>query len=207
MLPVSLLDIRPALSKLDDRRPAVRGIANAPNLTLRLQPVHECGDAARRHLERLGEIAHPLRAVAVEGIEQAKPGQTRRIGLDQRTRPALERKREVAHHAGELEIDRDVGCRTRAPGGGSNFPADRRHRTSCALTLSVLILCAHSIVAIAGRRFGGISMRAFAINEFGAQGSVRELPDPEPGDGQVRVRVEAAAVNPADVWMASGAYK
>ena len=50
-------------------------------------------------------------------------------------------------------------------------------------------------------------MRAFAIDEFGAQGSVRELPDPEPGDGQVRVRVEAAAVNPADVWMASGAYK
>src|SRR5207249_9331197 len=72
----------------------VTGVQTCALPILRLQPVHECGDAARRHLERLGEIAHPLRAVAVEGIEQAKPGQTRRIGLDQRTRPALERKRE-----------------------------------------------------------------------------------------------------------------
>jgi NADPH2:quinone reductase len=50
-------------------------------------------------------------------------------------------------------------------------------------------------------------MRAFAIDEFGAQGSVRDLPDPTPGEGQVRVRVEAASVNPADAWMANGAYK
>jgi NADPH:quinone reductase-like Zn-dependent oxidoreductase len=50
-------------------------------------------------------------------------------------------------------------------------------------------------------------MRAYAIDEFGAEGSVHELPDPIPGDGQVRVRVGAASVNPADLGMLSGAYK
>jgi len=50
-------------------------------------------------------------------------------------------------------------------------------------------------------------MKAFAIDELGGQGSVRELPQPEPGDGQVRVRVEAASVNPADNFMLGGAYK
>ncbi|MDP9271218.1 MAG: NADP-dependent oxidoreductase [Chloroflexota bacterium] len=52
-----------------------------------------------------------------------------------------------------------------------------------------------------------VFLRAFAIDEFGADGSVHELPDPTPGEGQVRVRVEAASVNPADIGMLSGAYK
>jgi NADPH:quinone reductase len=50
-------------------------------------------------------------------------------------------------------------------------------------------------------------MRAFAIDEFGAAGSIRQVPDPIAGDGQVRVRVEAAAVNPADIAMSAGMYK
>ena len=50
-------------------------------------------------------------------------------------------------------------------------------------------------------------MRAFAIDEFGAAGSVRELPEPVPAEGQVRVRVEAAAVNQADNAMLGGAFK
>ena len=50
-------------------------------------------------------------------------------------------------------------------------------------------------------------MRAFAIDQFGATGSVHELPEPVPAEGQVRVRVEAASVNPADVTMNAGAYK
>jgi NADPH:quinone reductase-like Zn-dependent oxidoreductase len=50
-------------------------------------------------------------------------------------------------------------------------------------------------------------MRAFAIDEFGAPGSIRELPEPTPGDGQVRVRVEAASINPADVSMIGGMFK
>jgi NADPH2:quinone reductase len=52
-----------------------------------------------------------------------------------------------------------------------------------------------------------VIMRAYAIDAFGAEGSIHELPDPIPGDGQVRVRVEAASVNPADLGMLSGAYK
>ena len=50
-------------------------------------------------------------------------------------------------------------------------------------------------------------MRAFAIDEFGATGSIHELPEPVPAEGQVRVHVEAASINPADVGMLGGAYK
>lgn len=50
-------------------------------------------------------------------------------------------------------------------------------------------------------------MRAFAIDQFGVPGSVHELPVPVPAEGQVRVRVEAASINPADVIMLAGAYK
>jgi NADPH2:quinone reductase len=50
-------------------------------------------------------------------------------------------------------------------------------------------------------------MRAFAVDEFGGQGSVQEVSEPAVGEGQVRVRVEAASVNPADNFMLSGAYK
>lgn len=50
-------------------------------------------------------------------------------------------------------------------------------------------------------------MRAYAIDEFGGPGSIHELPDPTPAEGQVRVRVEAASINPADVAMMKGYYK
>jgi NADPH:quinone reductase-like Zn-dependent oxidoreductase len=50
-------------------------------------------------------------------------------------------------------------------------------------------------------------MRAYAIDEFGAPGSIHDVPEPTPGEGQVRVRVEAASVNPADLGMLGGAYK
>ena len=50
-------------------------------------------------------------------------------------------------------------------------------------------------------------MKAFALDSFGAPGSVHEVPDPEPGEGQVRIRVAAAGLNPFDGWVIGGALK
>lgn len=50
-------------------------------------------------------------------------------------------------------------------------------------------------------------MRAFVKESFEDPGAVRELPDPEPAAGEVRVRVRAASVNPADAGAAAGYYK
>jgi NADPH:quinone reductase-like Zn-dependent oxidoreductase len=50
-------------------------------------------------------------------------------------------------------------------------------------------------------------MRAFALDSFGAPGSMRELPTPEPAEGQVVVRVRAAGVNPFDAVVAQGYIK
>jgi NADPH:quinone reductase-like Zn-dependent oxidoreductase len=47
-------------------------------------------------------------------------------------------------------------------------------------------------------------MQAFALDEVGKPGSLRELPTPQPQDGQVLVRVHAAGVNPFDVWVTQG---
>jgi NADPH:quinone reductase-like Zn-dependent oxidoreductase len=50
-------------------------------------------------------------------------------------------------------------------------------------------------------------MLAFAIDNFGQSGSVRELPTPEPARGEVRVRVSVAGVNPVDGAVAEGYLK
>jgi NADPH2:quinone reductase len=47
-------------------------------------------------------------------------------------------------------------------------------------------------------------MRAFIVPEFGADGTVGERPLPEPGEGEVRVRVDAAGVNAVDVPVVAG---
>jgi NADPH:quinone reductase-like Zn-dependent oxidoreductase len=49
-------------------------------------------------------------------------------------------------------------------------------------------------------------MRAVGVTEFGPPEVLRlvELPDPEPGGGEVRIRVHAAAVNPTDTVLRSG---
>jgi NADPH:quinone reductase len=41
-------------------------------------------------------------------------------------------------------------------------------------------------------------MKAFAVDALEHAGSVRDLPVPEPGEGQVRIRVVAAGLNPFD---------
>jgi NADPH:quinone reductase-like Zn-dependent oxidoreductase len=47
-------------------------------------------------------------------------------------------------------------------------------------------------------------MKAFAIDEFGGQGSVRDLPVPEPVKGQLRLRVATAGLNPFDAAVVQG---
>lgn len=50
-------------------------------------------------------------------------------------------------------------------------------------------------------------MRAFAVDQFGAAGSIHETPIPELGDGEVRVRVHAAGVNAMDPIFTDGGIK
>src|SRR5262249_48906536 len=53
----------------------------------------------------------------------------------------------------------------------------------------------------------GAGMKAYAIDEFGQPGTVRDVPDPEPEEGQVRVRVTAAGINPFDAAVVNGFAK
>lgn len=51
-------------------------------------------------------------------------------------------------------------------------------------------------------------MKAIQANEFGDAGVLKlvELDTPEPGPGQVRVRIAAAGVNPVEVYIRNGGY-
>jgi NADPH:quinone reductase len=48
-------------------------------------------------------------------------------------------------------------------------------------------------------------VRAISIQHFGDTPRLTELPVPEPGSGQIQVAIEAAATNPLDLAIASGA--
>src|SRR5947209_6232606 len=50
-------------------------------------------------------------------------------------------------------------------------------------------------------------MRAFALDDFGERGSIHDLPDPEPAENEVRVRVTAASINPFDNAVLQGYLK
>jgi NADPH2:quinone reductase len=50
-------------------------------------------------------------------------------------------------------------------------------------------------------------MEAFAIDELGQPGSVRDLPVPDPGPGEVRIQVAAAGLNPFDISVIQGHLK
>src|SRR5258708_32190744 len=51
-------------------------------------------------------------------------------------------------------------------------------------------------------------MKAIRVHEFGGPEVLKleEVDDPQPGPGQVVVRVKAAGVNPYDTYMRAGAY-
>ena len=51
-------------------------------------------------------------------------------------------------------------------------------------------------------------MRAIRVSEFGGPELLRleEVPDPQPGPGQVVVRIKAAGVNPVDTYIRAGIY-
>src|ERR1700727_2665754 len=50
-------------------------------------------------------------------------------------------------------------------------------------------------------------MKAIGVTEFGQPGALQEvdLPEPQAGPGELRIRVRAAAVNPTDTGLRSGA--
>jgi len=50
-------------------------------------------------------------------------------------------------------------------------------------------------------------MRAVTVNDYGATPAVGEIPTPEPGPGQVLIKLRAAGMNPMDGSLASGAFK
>ena len=51
-------------------------------------------------------------------------------------------------------------------------------------------------------------MRGFALSAFDTQSALRaDLSEPEPGTGDIVVRVRASSVNPVDVFIAAGALK
>jgi NADPH2:quinone reductase len=50
-------------------------------------------------------------------------------------------------------------------------------------------------------------MKAFALDDFGQPGSLRDLPTPEPAEGEVRVRVATAGLNPFDNAVIQGYLK
>src|SRR5436190_2323269 len=50
-------------------------------------------------------------------------------------------------------------------------------------------------------------MKGFALEAFGQQGAVTDLPEPSPGEGQIRIRVAAAGLNPFDNAVMQGYMK
>jgi NADPH:quinone reductase-like Zn-dependent oxidoreductase len=52
-----------------------------------------------------------------------------------------------------------------------------------------------------------LNVRAFALDAFGQPGSIHDMPEPEPAEGQIRVQVAAASLNPFDNVVLQGYLK
>jgi NADPH:quinone reductase len=50
-------------------------------------------------------------------------------------------------------------------------------------------------------------MRAVTVSDYGKEATVSDLPKPQPGPGQVLIKVQAAGMNPMDRKIALGAWK
>ena len=50
-------------------------------------------------------------------------------------------------------------------------------------------------------------LRAITVTEYGATPALEEIPTPEPGQGQVLIKIRAAGMNPMDRTLASGDWK
>ena len=50
-------------------------------------------------------------------------------------------------------------------------------------------------------------MLAITVNEYGAAPALTEMPDPQPGSGQLLIKTEAAGMNPMDRTIANGGWK
>ena len=50
-------------------------------------------------------------------------------------------------------------------------------------------------------------MRAVVVNEYGGTPAVAEVPTPQPGPGQVLIKLRAAGMNPMDRTLASGDWR
>jgi NADPH:quinone reductase-like Zn-dependent oxidoreductase len=49
-------------------------------------------------------------------------------------------------------------------------------------------------------------MRAVTVSDYGAPPELAEVPAPEPGPGQVLIKLRAAGMNPVDRKLASGEW-
>src|SRR6266513_4223742 len=52
-----------------------------------------------------------------------------------------------------------------------------------------------------------VEMHAIAVNEYGANPALVELPKPQPGPRQVLIKVRAAGMNPGDRQISDGVWK